>query len=657
MVPCVFSKERRELERPRWGRSHRTASSSVTLAPGGSSVWTLAVALPSIAALCISLALTPIARAAEPASFLGVSRGLIVPKSAPYDVESQSSLTEGERAHWMGLFGRYLDIYGGMGLKTVLVGEELPDLFSWGSVEPKESSYRFLVADLLVEAAGSRGLTLVLPLSSRAAWDHDDTTLIPQKKPEYKEYVRLLVERYDGDLDFGVQPGEEYPDITGDGTVGIADWGAGDDEKQAWADTHHVTWWRLGSDPLAAEQEHGVPVSDYASLVLLTRPVVLEANPDAKLMLAAVHVGEETKAGFMARMEPLRASVLGEPQFDAATVLIDGPGSGLSALEVMESMRDVFAWLEALDYGQTPVWVGGIAAGAAPLPTDSDVGPCGDPRCDEQSQAQQLVKLVVQSLEQVTVQVSGGFEKRAFARVLLREPVEHGPGGLDGDFLAGGIFTLDGGDPALDPISVRPAYATVARLAQALEGIEPGGLVRVASFPDTTVKRVYEVHRDGDVVAYVLWYNWEQDIIDAAYDGRFLRVDLTGLAAPAVRVTPLFPTQVDDVLTGTGAAHTFDEEVLPVVDGAVSVDVRQDAVLVELLAEAPPPVDAGPTDTADAGAADASPDAGPTDVAPPPAATGSDGCRGSGGRPAGGGAVLLLLGMLLVVGRSRAQNR
>lgn len=553
------------------------------------------------------------------AGLVGASRALVLPPEAPYDLENQTSLNEAERARWLSLFGRYADLYVALGLGAVRVGAEPPDLFSWGSVEPEPNKHRLLVADLFVEALVARGIEPVLPLSARAAWDHDASTRLPKDKGRYKDYVRMLVERYDGDTDFGVPPGEEYPDVTADGSVSIADWGATEAEKQAWATAHRVTWWEVG--------DRGTPDAEVGPLVQLTRGVMREASDDVRLVVGGMT--PSSKGVFLARVGSLDPSVAGELLVDAVSVEQDSPGAGLAALAVMEDARESFLWLGQAGLGGVPVWLT-VGAGA-----QGGAGPCGDPRCSERTQAAQLVKLMVQALETVPVSVPGGFENRRFERVFLREPVEHGAGGIDGDWSGGGLLALAEGDPATAPLLVRPAWATVARLAPLLSDLGPDAIKRVLTFPDTATRRVYRIEAASGATV-VAWYNWDLDLLDAPYDGRFLRVTVTGVDGEAVRVTGLYPTSIDQVTGGTTVAATLSEAVVGVTEGEVTIDVLEDAVLVEVVAP-PEPEDAGPVGVEDAGGGS---DSGPVVDVAPEVERGGGGCGTRGGGPWGIGLVL-----------------
>lgn len=595
-------------------------------------------AIAVVLGLCLGLA----ANEATAGGPLGASRALVLPPEAPYDLSNQTSLSEAERTRWLALFGRYADMCVALGLQTVRVGAEPPDLFSWGSIEPAPNTYHLLVADLFVEALVARGLEPVLPLSSRADWDHATTTRIPDDKNRYRDYVRLLVERYDGDLELGVPPGEEYPDITGDGSVSIADWGSTEAEKQAWATGHRVTWWEVG--------DRETPSAELGPLVQLTRPVMTEVSEEARLLLGGALAGGG-KGAFKARVGSLDPKLVGEVLVDAVGLEVDSPGEGLATLAVMDDLRDTFGWLGEVGLGDVPVWLTSVGAGATP-PEEGTTGPCGDPRCSERTQAAQLVKLIVQSLETVPVQVPGGFEDRRFERVLLREPIEHGQGGPDGDWTGGGLLTLAEGDPATAPMLVRPAWATVARLAVILSDLEPDAVKRTVTFPDTTTRRVYGIRTATGVTVTVAWYNWDLDLQGAPYDGRFLKVKVTGIEGQAARVTTLYPASIDEVTGGATVQAVLDEQLVPTAAGEVTIDVREDAVLVESADQAPPVEDAGSSDTSDASGDDAGP---AEDVAPTPRAPGGDGCGAAGG---GGSPWALFAGLLaLLAAWSRAGFR
>lgn len=586
-----------------------------------------------VAGVCLgaAVAATGLARAGA----LGASGVVVIPDGAPYDLSSQTSLSEPERQRWLSLFGRYADVSKALGLGTVRVGATPPELFSWGAVEPEPNSYRFLVADLLVESLVVRGLEPVLPLSSRADWDHDPSTLLPDDKARFRDYVRLLVERYDGDLDFGVPPGEEYPDVTGDGSVSIADWGAPESVRQAWADAHVVRWWEVVAEGPAAE---------VAPLVQLIRPEARAASPESLLLIAGNAAGPGGKGQLSERLGGLDPKLTGERLVDAVGFDVPTTGDGLAALAIFDELRDTFGWVAAIGLQDAEVWITSIGAGALP-PPDGQAGPCGDPRCDEHTQAAQLVKLMVQALETMPVAVPGGFEERRFDRVLLREPVEHG---ASPEWAGGGVLTFTEGDPATDPMLVRPAWAAVARVAPVLEAAAPDGVERLILFPDNEARRIYAVRTPEGLVSHVAWYNWDMDLGAAAYDGRFLKVTLADVQGTA-KVTTLFPSSIDEVTGGASVQWMLPEVLVAAEAGGVTIDIRQEALLVEPVTDAPAPEDAGPVDAADASASEPDIAAG-SDVAPSAPAASDDGCGGPGALPP-----LALL--LLWVPRRRPQNR
>lgn len=589
------------------------------------------------------LAAGSMAASSAQAAPLGATGIIQIPDGAPYDLSSQTSLSEVERQRWMGLFGRYADLCVALGLGTVRVGSQPPEVFSWGAVEPQPNTYRFLIADLLVETLVARGLDPVLPLSSRAAWDHDEATMLPQDKARFRDYVRLLVERYDGDLDFGVPPGEEYPDVTGDGSVSIADWGASEADRQAWASAHVVRWWEVVADG---------PAEQVAPLVLLVQPEARLASDEARLLVAGNTAGAGGKAQLQARLGGLDPKRVGERLVDAVGFDVPGTGDGLGAAAIFEELRDTFGWVAGVGLGDAQVWLTSVGAGAV-VPGEGVTGPCGDPRCDERTQAAQLTKLLVQALETSPVAVPTGFEERRFDRVLLREPVEHGESAT---WRGGGLLTLAEGDPATDPLLVRPAWAAVARLAPVLNDAAPDGVRRLVLFPDNEARRIYRVRSTAGETRVVAWYNWDMDLGATPYDGRFLKVSIDALAGDAALVSTLYPDSIDQVTGGADVSWSLPEQLVPLESGSLTIDIRDDALLVEPTSTTGPAEDAGSVGQADTVVTEA--DAGPVqDTAPPAAPAAEGGCGATGSAPAGASLLALLLALGVARRRGADQKR
>ncbi|MBF0566987.1 MAG: beta-galactosidase [Nitrospirae bacterium] len=87
--------------------------------------------------------------------------------------------------------------------------------FAWNLIEPEKGVYHFEFPDITVKAAQANGIALIATIYPFASWDHpnstpatnspqdfiwwDYITEFPNDLSEYKNFVRALVDRYNGD--------------------------------------------------------------------------------------------------------------------------------------------------------------------------------------------------------------------------------------------------------------------------------------------------------------------------------------------------------------------------------------------------------------------------------------------------------------------------
>ena len=82
----------------------------------------------------------------------------------------------------------------------------------------------------------------------------------------YKARFAAILERYDGDLDFGVEPidlNTAYPDINGSGSITNDDWEASDALKSAWAESHRLTMVEIGERVRSLEERTSLSQDAY----------------------------------------------------------------------------------------------------------------------------------------------------------------------------------------------------------------------------------------------------------------------------------------------------------------------------------------------------------------------------------------------------------
>lgn len=185
--------------------------------------------------------------------------------SSPIDDDSSSPDASAPKRFWFGIEYAVTglgDIYSGTGAITA---KPMPALMEWGRLQPNEGDpIQWKEPDDLIaeyQQAGFENMQLLT--EAKSPWASRDTGLLPtdirpkeEFEDEYVQFIRAIVERYDGD---GVDdmPGLLYP---------IHMWGV---ERE-------FTEFTPGSG------------ADYVELLALTAPVIREADPDAEIMLDAL---------------------------------------------------------------------------------------------------------------------------------------------------------------------------------------------------------------------------------------------------------------------------------------------------------------------------------------------------------------------------------
>ena len=134
--------------------------------------------------------------------------------------------------------------------------------------------YDFSRSDPAVAAAVSNGIGMVGQLTSQRRGNRNDPLVTEDEINQFKAYVGAVVERYDGDVDFGVAEGEPtYPDCDTDqnGSISI-------EEKESWAAAHRYYAWELMKEPLPPERANGPAQVGFLAEEVA---VVLQAGSEA----------------------------------------------------------------------------------------------------------------------------------------------------------------------------------------------------------------------------------------------------------------------------------------------------------------------------------------------------------------------------------------
>ncbi|MCH7719394.1 MAG: hypothetical protein IH988_00190 [Planctomycetes bacterium] len=182
--------------------------------------------------------------------------------SSPTRDDSSSPDASAPKRFWFGIeyaVTGLSEIYSGTGAITA---KPMPALMEWGRLQPSEGDpIQWNEPDDLIaeyQQAGFENMQLLTDAES--PWASRDTSLLPEDirpkeefEDDYVEFIRAIVERYDGD---GVDdmPGLLYP---------IHMWGV---ERE-------FTEFTPGSG------------ANYVELLALTAPVIREADPEAEIML------------------------------------------------------------------------------------------------------------------------------------------------------------------------------------------------------------------------------------------------------------------------------------------------------------------------------------------------------------------------------------
>ncbi len=520
-----------------------------------------------------------------------------------------------------------VDLAKRMGASIIRLGAVQPWLVDMESIHAGNQR-KWTDADAAIKALNAEGVELCLTLPELI----DSTGL-----SAYQQYMTRLAERYDGDTDFGIDPADvnyEFPDIDGSGALTVADWDASDAAIQAWAEAHRVSRIESGHEPRAEEMTGQLPEDAYAGQLKVARAAITGSESDLRLVLAGVRLDDQSKSHFVNRFDPMSAATM--PWFDLAVAHLFESTADISQAESATHLSKFGNWLDSVDHGSAPRWVGELALPAA-ADASSD-SPFVDARTSERTQSNGLIRLTAEALLE-------GFEA-----VLYAVPVETEGQGHGGNRAGTGLLRtteIPGLDPTQWPIEARPAYGAWRWLVDRFDGVDGADISRMSGLPMNA--KGARVSGQG----WLLWYDWFVEVApEADYEDALKPITLDGIPSPSIEVTTLWPDSVGSQLDEDGAIDvTWRRELFPVDGGSVTILVGRDPVWVEESDEVLE--NDGPID-ADAGATDgsASVSDGGTDAASPVASGGGS----DGGCRAGGANLMLawMAGLLLAIrGRAR----
>jgi hypothetical protein len=523
----------------------------------------------------------------------------------------------------------------------VRLGSNADNPFAWGALEDQPGKWRFAALDELIRSLRQAGAEPIIVLSQANGRDHAATTLTPADAAAYQEYVRLVVERYDGDLEFGLNEGEAYPDVNYSGEANYYDWHtAPDGERQAWADAHLVEVFQVEDDLVALLGQGGIPGGEYGTLFAATAQVIRAQAPGARVMLAGVRVAASDKPLWL---QAVKAAIQAGATPDLADARVVADEGWFGGLAFEKASGEFPTWLSGAGLAGTPFVLGRAVASAqqsAAWPWEAGDGPrgtCHHALCSERSQLETLLKGLV-------------LARWKGDRPLLAAPLIEaaGPQGYDPRWSWCGLVVAEGS--LLSPtLRARPAWAGLKLLAARFPAMQAAELHEVLPVPPNA--RAFRV--DGPAPSWLAWYDWAAEVPEGLdYQGATKNLSLPGVAAPAVRLTHLFPASMQGVdPTDPASLPGFPTEVACVTDGALTLSLGQDVLLVEPLDESPLQCLA---DAEGAEATEASSEAVPEVVEE---AGGGGGCStGTPALPSGLGTSLLFL-LALVASRNITNRR
>jgi hypothetical protein len=510
-----------------------------------------------------------------------------------------------------------------MGGSIIRLGATQPWLVDMDSIHAG-SQRKWTDADAAVMALTSSGLDLCLTLPELVEGSGLSA---------YQEYLSRLAERYDGDTDFGIDPADvnyEFPDIDGSGALTVADWEASDEAIATWAEAHRVVRIESGHEPRALEMKGQLAEDAYAAQLKVARASLKGAKSDQDLVLAGVRLDDQSKSHFTARFEAMSSATA--PWFDLALAHLFESGADISQHESATHLSKFGNWLDSIDHGSTPRWLGELA-----LPSSSDASsesPFTDPRTSQRTQSNGLIRLTTEALLE-------GFEA-----ILYAVPIETESAGDTGMRAGTGLLAMTeipGLEPIQWPYEARPAYATWRWLVERFDGADGTDITRLSGLPNNA--KGARVSGQG----WLVWYDWFVEVApEADYAGALKPITLDGIPSASVLVTTLWPEEVDSKVDESGAVEvTWTQELIAVEGGSVTVFMGRDPVWIE---ESNEVVDGEGRTEADGGSHDGSPAGFDTsaETQDSSVSTGSaaqDSCSGGPMNPAHGLIVLLLLGL------------
>ena len=526
---------------------------------------------------------------AEPPKF-GYS-GLLVADSVSWE----SLDLEGKKAH----LEQRLDLAIAKGATVIRLGNVSPNPLARESIEV-DGERDWALADFFVQRVKERGLQFCATLPELVK---------SSGLSGYKAFLSKLIERYDGDADFGVAEvdvNQEHPDVDGSGSVTFADWGADNGTKKAWAVERKLDLIEIGDQPHVAETAGELAKTDYLLQLEAVYAVLNETGATTPVMLGTTAADNQSQGTFQTRFEGIDPA---SAPLSAVSGAFDDAFADISGDKAVEKIEGFFGWAGSIGYPDTERWIGSMRVGGTE---------CVDTRCGERLKASLIVKAVLTALH------------KGYGTILYGDPIMPSGSSEQSGKHTAALWNYEsdavlGGDVEM---ASRPATDVWLVLVDVLAQVD---LADIELMPgDNPLVVGYKVGDKG----WIYWYNWTRQVGPGeSYSGKEFQARLDGLELPAIKVATLWKEEGD---------VEWPYETIVVEDGSATFMVGQDVMWVTA-------TDAPPTapDLAESDDLGTTPDSAPTTPIK------DDGCSAHHGTSPWGLSVLVLIILL----RRRTQTR
>ncbi|MBR57224.1 MAG: hypothetical protein CMH54_04115 [Myxococcales bacterium] len=481
-----------------------------------------------------------------------------------------------------------------------------------------------LALDHVVGLINTAGLKLILEL--RPTYGKNLDGPVPENMAEFFERIASLVERYDGDTNFGVAlpVGQHkpfpFPDINGSWVINVADWDASSpEEKQAFADSHIISGYTL------AAHADLKTIGDHVPWIHELAQTIHDANPNARIYLGPFPVDKLDKTTINTLLldsENQPVTAIHGILTDTSLIIDDLGGEDVSSQ--VKSVRNL---LNSMGGGHTLVLTGHHVPATTYESDESWTRSCpGSVLCSEDIQAQILAKTAIRLLDQG---ISPGL-----AAPLVPE-----------EFYPGPLVSMNTWDSASPKLHL--AGLTMSRLQQLLR--ETGHILE-QSGPSLQKVFIGRLGADDIDQAHILFYDWYRDMpAGQAFGGIMKTVHLT----PPVDAKVAYIYELGVGLESAQESYPdnvlwSDPEVVELKSDTLDIALEDQIIVIQYSAEVATPDDTGTGSDV--------PDSHTTDIAVDTGSSSGGGGGCSQGRNHRGGLLLCLIVSLACLTRNRRRG-